>query len=220
VGYVDPRNPEQDPLHEWFFRSGLDRFVWIYGMACAYCHPACERMLQRLDALSGTRRFVVRSAIVAACLAGGGVWYDQIYLLPKKRYNELHPFTSWIPLSLWVVLRNLTPGLRTYYIEVFAYLGKITLETYICQFHIWLHSGQANGQPGRLLVLVPGYPLVNFIAATALYVFVSKRMFEVTNTLKNACVPLTDNRLLYSNMAAGALVLVVFYLVGLGLSFA
>jgi len=217
VGYVDPRKPDVDPMHEWFFRSGLDRFVWIYGMACAYCHPACERLLQRLDGLPSPKRGVMRAAVVAACLAVGGVWYDKIYSLDKLSYNVVHPFTSWVPLSIWVVLRNLTPGLRTYYIEAFAYLGKITLETYICQFHIWLHSGQANGQPGRLLVLVPNYPLVNFIATTALYVFVSKRMFEVTNTLKNACVPLTDNKLLYNNMAAAAAILVTSYLVGLAI---
>ena len=219
VGYTDPRHPEVDPMHEWFFRSGLDRFVWIYGMACAYCHPACERLLQRLDALPGPRRLLVRSAVVAACLAVGAVWFKEVYSLGKLEYNVLHPVTSWIPLSLWVVLRNLTPGLRTYYLEMFAYLGKITLETYICQFHIWLHSGQANGQPGRLLVLVPGYPLVNFLAATALYIFVSKRAFEFTNVLKNACVPLTDNKLLYNNAAVAGGILLSLYLMGMGMSF-
>ena len=37
--YTDPKKPSMEPLHEWFFRSGLDRYVWIYGMACAFFHP-------------------------------------------------------------------------------------------------------------------------------------------------------------------------------------
>jgi hypothetical protein len=24
---------------EWFFRSSLDRYIWIYGMMCAFMHP-------------------------------------------------------------------------------------------------------------------------------------------------------------------------------------
>lgn len=24
---------------EWFFRSSLDRYIWIYGMICAFVHP-------------------------------------------------------------------------------------------------------------------------------------------------------------------------------------
>ncbi len=43
-------------------------------------------------------------------LAVAGVWYQTVYVLPKLEYNRLHPYTSWIPISCWAVLRNLTPG--------------------------------------------------------------------------------------------------------------
>jgi hypothetical protein len=182
---------------------------------CAYCHPACERALDRLDALRPGTRGAARAAVLATSIGLGYTWYANVYVLDKLSYNALHPYTSWIPLSLWVVIRNLFPALRGVYLELFAYLGKITLETYICQFHIWLHSGVPNGQPGKLLVLVPGYPLVNFFFCTALYVLVSKRMFDVTNTLKNACVPLHDNKLLAANAAVGAAVAVSLWLLAL-----
>jgi hypothetical protein len=63
-------------------------------------------------------------------------------------------------------VRNITPKLRTYSMRLYGWLGCITLETYLCQFHIWLHSDIPDGQPKYLLSLLPGYPMLNFALVT------------------------------------------------------
>ena len=52
---------------------------------------------------------------------------------------------------------------------IYGWLGTITLETYISQFHTWLTTGIPDGQPKMLLTFLPAadYPLLNFFMATA-----------------------------------------------------
>lgn len=199
VGYTDPRKGKQDRLHEWYFRSGLDRYVWIWGMVCAYLHPAASKALAAIEEMPRARGLAVRCGVLAAVGAAFALYYNTIYSLPKLEYNKVHPYTSWIPLTLWCVVRNLTPKLRTYSARLYGWLGCITLETYLCQFHIWLHSDLPDGQPKYLLSLLPGYPLLNFALVTGLYVFVSNRLFHLTNELKDQAVPHDDNRVLARN---------------------
>jgi hypothetical protein len=200
MGYTDPRRPGGDRLYEWFFRSSLDRYIWIYGMICAFMHPKVEKFLQAVDGMEARRRRVTRAALIAALCAVGYAWYHFVYCLPKIEYNRVHPYTSWIPITVFFMLRNLTPPMRTFSMGLYGWLGCITLETYIGQFHTWLLSKRPDGQPIYLLTLLPGYPLLNFALVTALYVVLSHRLFLTTGSLKDAVVPHDDNRLLARNL--------------------
>eukprot|EP00898_Chlorokybus_atmophyticus_P002587 jgi/Chlat1/3329/Chrsp220S03395 len=213
LGYKDPAHPELPPLHEWEFRSGLDRYVWIWGMLCALVHPAMESLMRKLEELEPKRREVLRYSLIGLCVVGWGGWGATFYTLPKLEYNKVHPFTSWIPISLYILLRNLSPTFRQYSMHLFAWLGKITLETYISQFHIWLRTAAPDAQPKLLLALIPDYPMLNFALATCIYIFVSLRLFNLTNTLKNSFIPLKDNAQLASNIAMGVAVVGVLYAV-------
>jgi hypothetical protein len=229
VGYVDPRRaaavaagaaggslaappPARDPLHEWRFRSGLDRYIWIHGMLCAALHPTLEGALARVDAAPRARRWAARGAVAATALASLAAWHRTLFTLPKARYNALHPYTSWVPITAWIALRNLTPALRTSSSTTLSWLGAVTLETYVSQFHTWLVTDVPDGQPKALLALLPGgaWPLTNFVLTSALALTLSRRLFLLTATLRDVVVPhapratTTETRLLARNAGAAA----------------
>ncbi|KAK9800212.1 hypothetical protein WJX73_010053 [Symbiochloris irregularis] len=214
--YTDPRHPSADPLHEWYFRSSLDRYVWIHGMACAYLHPWAEARLQRLDKLTRSQRLLIRAALASAAAGVMLLWIQHVYLLPKKEYNALHPYTSWIPISAYIVLRNITPNMRVYSMALYGWLGRITLETYIGQFHTWLATGIPDGQPKLLLAFLPsGYPLLNFAATSAVYVFISYRLFHLTDSFRQVLIPdKASGRVLVRNAVSAASAAAVLCAVG------
>eukprot|EP01063_Lacrimia_lanifica_P009157 TRINITY_DN16191_c0_g1_i2.p1 TRINITY_DN16191_c0_g1~~TRINITY_DN16191_c0_g1_i2.p1 ORF type:complete len:550 (+),score=178.20 TRINITY_DN16191_c0_g1_i2:61-1710(+) len=212
MGFTPPNaKPDHKPMHEWYFRAGLDRYVYVFGMLCANLHPRTEQMLHAIDNMPDTKKWAVRGAMVAVLLGLGYYWVVNYLLLDKYAYNAVHPYTSWMPILVFILLRNLTPTLRSYHIHFMGWLGKITLETYICQFHIWLHTGGRNQSPKLLLNLIGGdssqgdrfgkYPLLNFALVTAIYIFVSYRLFHLTSDLKFVLLPSKNKPLLWRNVA-------------------
>jgi hypothetical protein len=176
-------------MHEWFFRSGLDHLVWVFGMLCACAFPWLDARLQALEELPAGRRHVRRALLLAATLAASGYWYAQYFSLPKRAYNKVHPYTSSFGIFAYLVLRNLSATLRRWHMHLFAWCGKITLETYILQFHVWMKTTGINGSPKFLMVWFADYYWLNFLVVTAAYIHVSYRVFHITAALRDVVIP-------------------------------
>ncbi|CAJ1390495.1 unnamed protein product [Effrenium voratum] len=192
--FHDPLHPEfTDEMHEFHFRSGLDRFIWIIGMICALHFQYFTAFLERLASLPTLKRISMQAMVFLLALVLGWLWWKNVFQLEKLTYNKVHPYTSFIPLFIYLLFRNFTEGLRQRHLHLFACMGRYTLETYILQFHIWMKTTGLNGSPKRLLVVIPGYYWLNFAVLTVAYVFVSVRFSNLTGVLRDALIP--DNLL-------------------------
>ncbi len=170
----------QDSIHEWVFRAGLDHYAALIGMLCAYHYPNYERFMNYLDKRHLSRHdylltLGIKLFISGLFVVGVVIWYRHLMWRDKYDYNVFHPYTSWVPIIAYIYFRNLFPILRTHYLDLFAWLGKITLETYISQLHIYMQDSAKS-----LIVYIPGYPLLNFALATVIYLCASYWLFHIT----------------------------------------
>ncbi|KAF9113229.1 hypothetical protein BGX27_001976 [Mortierella sp. AM989] len=131
---------------EWRFRLELDVWVVFIGALFAYgLIKAQEMSITTHPHWDNIRRVSIFSSVIG--LSGYFIVGSSI---GKFEYNHWHPYISWIPILSFVVLRNSTAPLRNTVSTFYTFLGKCSLETFICQFHIWL-AGDTKG----ILVISP-----------------------------------------------------------------
>lgn len=169
---------------EWRFRLALDGWIVYVGMLSAFAyikylenkwmdHPLFPR--------------IKLATLVTSVLAI--IWYFWFELTRENKfaYNKAQPYISWVPILAFVFLRNATLRLRNTSSRFFIFIGKISLETFIGQFHMWL-AGDTKG----LLIVFPNLKwvtmttlgwYVNLILSTILFTFVCYYLSQTTSEL-------------------------------------
>lgn len=141
-----PCDPE-----EMRFRLRLDRYIVYVGAVMAYIiYKASRRRKQTGLDLSRApldRRPKLGLLLDLVCVIDlfVYVYLTQHGLIDKRRYNLVHPYISWVPILCFVVLRNSYDAISNRYLALPAALGRISLETYVLQYHIWL-GGDATAK--------------------------------------------------------------------------
>ncbi|XP_068091126.1 N-acetylneuraminate 9-O-acetyltransferase [Hyperolius riggenbachi] len=173
-------------VYEWWFRWSLDRYAVFYGMLFAFMYLA----LQKQQVLSEGKGEPLFSTKVSSILLFISVVSFLTYSIwassckNKTECNEMHPSVSVVQILAFVLIRNIPGYARSVYSSFFAWFGKISLELFICQYHIWL-AADTKG----ILVLIPGNPMLNIIVSTFIFVCAAHEISHITNDLAQIIVP-------------------------------
>ncbi|XP_064556342.1 N-acetylneuraminate 9-O-acetyltransferase [Drosophila montana] len=193
-----------DDIHEWWHQWKLDRYTVTYGMIYAACFHIAQKYSVFDDNNHGNL-FSRRTSISVTLLALLGVGiYTAFSLLCRNVQNceEIHSYILFIPIIGYVVLRNISGILRTRYSSFFAWFGRISLELFVCQYHIWLAADRHG-----VLVLLPGFPTLNMIITSFIFVCASHEVHRLTRILLPYAVP-NDWRLVLRNLVIFLIVLI------------
>jgi hypothetical protein len=192
-------------MWEWYFRSSLDHWSTYLGMIFALNYPITSLFYRKLEQRPLVWEILTKGIVGAALVGASYVWVTGPFMQNKTDYNLTNAYFGFIPLITYIYLRNLTPYLRSYSMELLHQLGKTTLETYLMQHHIWLTSNAKS-----LLTLVPGWPKVNFLVVTIIYYLVARRLHVLTLYLRGIVMPDNPTECL-RNTGIVACILFAFY---------
>jgi hypothetical protein len=192
-------------MWEWYFRSALDHWSALLGMVFAINYPIIILWFRKIEARSMRRQWMGKVAVAFGLLYALRVWVKGPLTYSKIQYNGTNPYFGFIPLMAYIFLRNLTPTMRSHSMELLHEVGKTTLETYLMQHHIWLSSNSKT-----VLTFVPGWPRINLLLVTCIFVFLSRKMHKLTNRLRAIILP--DDRETCIRSTVGMLVIIAgFY---------
>lgn len=170
-------------------------------------------LLQKCQLLSEGKGEPLFSSNISNCLLFVSVVFFMTYSIwasgckNKSDCNEMHPYISVVQILAFILIRNIPGYARSLYSSFFAWFGKISLELFICQYHIWL-AADTKG----ILVLIPGNPTLNIIVSTFIFVCVAHEISQITNDLALVAIPKESGPLLRRLLGAGVFLVLVLML--------
>lgn len=102
----------------------------------------------------------------------------------KDSCNRYISYITIIPILSFIIFRNNVEFINEKCSYMFSWIGKISLELFVSSFHIWL-AADSHG----VLVLLPGYPVLNVLLVTFVFICVAHEMNQITRLLSQHFVP-------------------------------
>jgi hypothetical protein len=199
--FVYPENS----VAEWWFRWKLDRYSAPGGMVLAFLVIIARKYALFNDSgqssLLSKRLTVACCVLAAACLTGYFGFMSRYN--SKKDCNEIHSYVSFIPVLSYIVLRNACGCVRSRVSTLFAWFGRISLELFIAQYHIWL-AADTHG----VLVLFPRWPVFNVILTSFILVCVAHEIHELIGDHLTPLLLPGEPKLMLRNVAVLLLVVI------------
>lgn len=193
-----------DDIHEWWNRWKLDRYTVSYGLILAAVqHSALKYNI--IDDTTNHNLFSGKTTLMSALFAMLSIALYTIFSFlcrNKMDCEEIHSYVVFIPIVGYLVIRNVSGIFRIRFSSFFAWFGHISLELFVCQYHIWL-AADRNG----VLVLLPGFPNLNIIISCFIFVCASHEMHRLTKVLLPYAVP-DDWRLALRNFVIFLLLMI------------
>ncbi|VDI02333.1 Hypothetical predicted protein, partial [Mytilus galloprovincialis] len=158
----------------------------VYGMVFGFVYELAKKY-KFIDDSNNENLFsrIFSSFVVFLGLLGLGSYVIFTFLCKNKvECNQFHSYLTIVPIVSFILIRNVPGWLRTKYSSFFAWFGKISLELFISQYHIWL-AADTHG----VLVLIPSYPVLNVIITSFIFICISHEISKITGALTKHAIP-------------------------------
>lgn len=168
-------------VREWWFRCQLDRYAMLHGAVFCFIYIILKKLTLLDDSKQGCllsiRSSFITLTVSILSILSYVVWAAQC--TDKTACNRIHSYASIIPITAFILIRNVPGYLRSAYSAFFAWFGRISLELFIGQYHIWL----AADTKGMLVVLSPDWPTLNLVVTSFVFVCVAHEINKLTGII-------------------------------------
>lgn len=184
--------------HEIGFRFQSDKYSAALGILSGFFWDRFTKFIQWSHASeSGTfssEQNLARGGMVVVGATLIIAWWGLFgYITDKFTYNPIHPFVFWLPLAGFLMIRNSSKILCQTHSRALEFFGKITLETYVLQFHVFMNHNVQN-----IPVFIPGagadgngvLKLLNMLLCGACFVGLAYWARKITVTTQTSVMAL------------------------------
>ncbi|CAN8023545.1 unnamed protein product, partial [Ixodes persulcatus] len=193
-----------DSIKEWWFRWKIDRYSVASGMLFAFAHYLLKQYRVVDDNHHGNlfSRGLSLTVTLGSLLGLGATAKYRGTCTTRINLHRLSPACALMVVPAQLSIEGAANFDQTLVSTLLKSSVTFKVQLFIAQYHIWL-AADTHG----VLVLVPGYPVLNVIVTSFIFVCISHEIHLLTGKLVVFAIP-ADWRYMVRNLSIFFLILI------------